>query len=400
MRKKEKWNKVISLGLVAVLTVTLLGGCGNQAGNAGTGGESEADAAASGEQAQGEDLFDFASVSDVVFPLKEKLNLTVFVKSIATGGGTYQDNYVTDWIEEKTNIHLDFVYDLDGDEAKTKLNLLMTDPDSIPDILWTTGWTKAETQSYGQQGLILPLNDYLEDAPNWNKLNESSPARRADLVLSDGNIYTYGDENECFHCLYDNRMWIYKPWVDSLNGGKMPETLDELYDFLVKVKTQDPNGNGKADEIPVSGYLGGWTTDPTVWFINSFLQCDNPLSNTTIDQGAGMVVNADGKIEYAVMKEEYRDALRFLNKIYEEGLVDSQVFTQDGTQFSATMENEENLVALHPGGTMSPEIGKLYGREDGKWQDWEVLEPVEGPNGVRLAARGRSLYFGSAVGIR
>ena len=78
--------------------------------------------------------------------------MTVFVYATTTGGGTYQDNYVTDWIEEKTNIHLDFVYDVDGDDAKTKLNLVMTDPASMPDIFLATNWTKSEVQSYGQQG--------------------------------------------------------------------------------------------------------------------------------------------------------------------------------------------------------------------------------------------------------
>ena len=69
--------------------------------------------------------------------------------------------------------------------------------------------------------------------------------------MSDGNIYTYGDDNECFHCVFQNRMWIYMPWVEKYCDGKVPETTDELYDFLYKVKNEDPNGNGEADEIPM-----------------------------------------------------------------------------------------------------------------------------------------------------
>ena len=53
--------------------------------------------------------------------------------------------------------------------------------------------------------------------------------------------------------------------VEQLNDGHVPETTEELYEYLVKVKTQDPNGNGVNDEIPMTGYLGGWSTDPTVW---------------------------------------------------------------------------------------------------------------------------------------
>lgn len=136
------------------------------------------------------------------------------------GGGTMQDNYVTDWIEEKTNIHLNFVYDVDGDEAKTKLNLVMTDPDSMPDIFLATRWSKAETALYAEQGLILPLDDYLKDATRWNELNEISPMRKGDLVLSDGHIYTYGGDGESFHNNYQNRVWIYKPWVDQLETAR------------------------------------------------------------------------------------------------------------------------------------------------------------------------------------
>lgn len=399
----KMWRKkVLAMTAAAAMAGSLLGGCAGapdasvkEAGEiGGTAAQESSQEQGKDEEAGGGDAFSFASVSDVTFPLKEKLNLTVFT---GTGDGKTQDSYVVGWIEEKTNIHLDFVYDMEGDDAKTKLNLIMTDPSGMPDIFLSTKWTKSEVQSYGEQGLILALNEYLEDAPNWNKLNEESPSRKADLTMSDGNIYTYGTDNECFHCIYQNRMWIYKPWVDQLNDGRMPETTQELYDFLVKVKTQDPNGNGIADEIPMTGYLGGWATDPTVWLINSFVQCNNPISNTNPTIAAGLVVN-DGKIEYAVMKDEYREALRYINKLYEEGLLDNQAFTQDVTQCTALLDNEENLVALHPAGFNIADQKNFAAKQDGRWQDWVALDPVEGPDGVRLAARGVTDYFGSCVG--
>lgn len=346
-----------------------------------------------------EDPFAFESVSDVTFPLAEKLELDVFVYGTGEGGGFYSPNYVTDWIEEKTNVKLNFVYDLDGDDAKTKLNLIMTEPESIPDILLATHWTKSELMSYGSQGLLLPLNEYLEECPNWNTLNEKCLTRKADITMADGQIYCYGDANECFHCMYQNRMWIYKPWVDKLNDGKMPETTDELYEFLKKVKTEDPNGNGKADEIPMTGFIGGWATDPTVWMTNAFLQCNKPLSNTNPTVGAGLVVSEDGKIEYQVMKEEYRDALAYMNKLYEEGLLDSQTFTQDNTQFTAALDNDENIVAVYPGGGVNVDGKNFWANKPGKWQDWTILEPVAGPDGVRLAAKSLTDYYGSCLGV-
>lgn len=388
MRKgKESGKKIVAMTAAAVMAISMLGGCG-------TGGENPE---VGGTSTSGEDAFQFDSVSDVKFPLKEKLTLDVFVYATTTGGGTYQDNYVTDWIEEKTNIHLNFVYDVDGDDAKTKLNLVMTDPDSMPDIFLATNWTKSEVLAYGKQGLLIPLNEYLKDAPNWNALNEASPGREKDITMTDGNIYTYGDDNECFHCLYQNRMWIYKPWVEKLNGGKMPETTEELYEYMKKIKTQDPNGNGKNDEIPMSGYLEGWSTDPTVWLMNSYIQCNNPMSNTNPTIGAGLTVQ-NGKIQYSVMQEEYKKGLEYINKLYQEGLLDPQTFTQDNKQFQAALDSEEPVIGLFPGGACWAGNTELLAHEDGEWQNWEVLAPVEGPDGVRLAAKGITSYFGSAIG--
>nr|WP_288825366.1 DUF3502 domain-containing protein [uncultured Clostridium sp.] len=384
-------KRTVSIIALTAMAVSLLGGCRNSGTKTSAVKTDDAKSEAS------EELLQFKSVKDVTFPLKQKLELTVFVYATATGGGTYQDNYVTDWIEQKTNIHLNYVYDLDGDDAKTKLNLVMTDSASLPDIFLATNWTKSEVQSYGQQGLILPLNDYLKDAPNWNANNEKSPGRKADLTMTDGNIYTYGDENESFHNMFQNRMWIYMPWVDKLNDGKVPQTTDELYDYMKKIKTQDPNGNGAADEIPMTGYIGGWATDPTVWMINSFVQCNNPLSNTNPTVAAGFVVN-NGKIEYNVMKDQYKDALKYMNKLYKEGLLDNQTFTQDNTQFDSALNNADHLVGLYADGGVNADGDNFWAKKPGDWQNWACLEPVAGPDGVRLAARSIATYFGSSIG--
>ena len=396
-RTNKKLKKVTALLTTAAMAATLLAGCGSEGG----GEEEKNKEAANTTESKSETAdgpFDFASVSDVTFPLKEKLTFDVFVYATNTGGGTMQDNYVTDWIEEKTNIHLNFVYDVDGDEAKTKLNLVMTDPENMPDIFLATNWSKAETAIYAEQGLILPLDDYLADAKNWNELNEISPTRKGDLILSDGHIYTYGADGESYHNNYQNRMWIYKPWVDSLNGGKMPETTEELYDFLVKVKTQDPNGNGLNDEIPMTGYIGGWCSDPTVWLINSFVQCNNPLSNTNPTVGAGLAVE-DGKIVYNVMNDAYKEALLYINKLYEEGLLDTQTFTQDANQFKATLNEGDHLVAMHAAGRNRADKANFDSGKDGDWINWTAIEPVAGPEGVRLCTYDANNYFSSARGI-
>ena len=45
-------------------------------------------------------------------------------------------------------------------------------------------------------------------------------------------------------------MMINKTWLDKL-GLEVPSTLGELEEVLKAFKEKDPNGNGKADEIPM-----------------------------------------------------------------------------------------------------------------------------------------------------
>ena len=337
-----------------------------------------------------------SATAEVTFPLEEEITLTAVVLGME-GGVNYQSSYPVQWIKEKTNINLEFIYAGSGDDGKTKLNLMLYGGDKLPDVFINTRWSKAECMLYGQEGLVIPLNEYLENSPNWNKLNELSPARRGDLTMSDGNSYTYGDDNECFHCSHQARMWIYQPWVDLLNDGVIPSTTDELYDFLVKVKTMDPNGNGKADEIPMTGYLDGWATDPFVFISNSFVQNNNFISNENPTIAGGFVIN-DGKVVFNLASDAYRDALRYMNKLYAEGLLDAQTYTQTSDQCNATMDNEDHLVAVMGGGPM-PQNGNFWSQQPGDWQKWTLLPPLKGPDGVQYAFTGLDNYFGTCVGL-
>lgn len=335
--------------------------------------------------------------AESIFPLKEEITLTAFVLGM-DGGVDYTSNYVTQWIKEKTNINLDFTYAVRGNDGKTKLNLLLYSGERLPDIFLATQWSKAETMMYGAEEIVIPLNKYLETAENWNMLNETCPARYGDLVMSDGNIYTYGDVNECFHCSHQARMWIYQPWVDKLNGGVLPTTTEELYDFMNKVKTMDPNGNGKADEIPMTGYLEGWATDPFVFLSNAFVQNNNFISNTNPTIAGGFVVNGEA-IKYNLVSNEYRDAIRYMNKLFKEGLLDPQTYTQTSDQCNATMKNEDHLVAVMAGGPMPQNNPEFWARQPGNWQNWTILPPLKGPDGVQLAYTALDTYYGSAVGL-
>lgn len=217
---KEKMTKRM-LGCLLAALLFLAGCSSGGTENSNTQGSSSSESMSTASKDKSPEA------EPVTFPLKEKQTLTAFVITpFAGSNGDYQDNWVTSILEEQENIRIDFQTCASGEDGKTKLNLLMASGDTLPDILLATKWTKAETMLYGQQGLIIPLNDYLEDCENWNRLNEECPARLGQLTMADGNVYSYGNTNETLHSMYQARMWIYKPWVEKLMGGKMPTTTE------------------------------------------------------------------------------------------------------------------------------------------------------------------------------
>ena len=113
MKKMKIFKKTLALLLALTLTSASLAGCGAGEGS-GADSAKNADSTKTTVNADS-DAFKFDSPKDVVFPLKEKLTLKVFVNNPDQSVTSYQDTWVNDWIEEQTNIHLDYVYDLTGD---------------------------------------------------------------------------------------------------------------------------------------------------------------------------------------------------------------------------------------------------------------------------------------------
>lgn len=381
MKKLMKKLTAAALALSMALSMTA---CGTTSSETETPGAT-AEGAESTGAAQGE---------KITFPLEEKVEFTVFVKN-DDAAISYNDNWVTDWVEEQTNVKLNFI-EAAGEEAETKLNLMMAGGEDLPDFFMSTGWSKAQTMMYASEGLIIPLNQYLEGAENWNRLNEESPLRRDDLVFPDGNIYSYGFDNEAFHMNYQAKMWFYKPWLDELNDGKVPTTTEELYEYLKKVKESDPNGNGKADEIPLTGHIqGGSGADPLTFLTNAFLENNNQIAGATVTPGRGFIVN-NGKIEFQLNKPEYRDALEYFNQLNSEGLLDPQAFTQSKDDWKALFQQDTNLVAVAT--NYSFPCG-FDGTEDGPWTQWVAAAPMKGPDGVQLSAYYADNYFHRGMGI-
>ncbi|GGH81326.1 putative aldouronate transport system substrate-binding protein [Pullulanibacillus pueri] len=193
------------------------------------------------------------------------------------------------------------------------------------------------------------------------------PGVKDAITTPDGDIYSLPQVNDCYHCSMSEKMWVYKPWLDKL-GLKIPTTTDEFTAMLKAFKTQDPNGNGKADEIPLSGMKNSWHEDIAGFLMNPFIYSD-------------MFVK-DGKIQVPYNTPEWQEGLKYLHQLYADGLIYSGSFTQDSEQFMKLGENPGTpILGVAVAATRST-FADIS--DKGRGNDYVVVPPLKGPDGNRV----------------
>lgn len=349
-------NKWIKVNAYLVTVFVLLSGC-----TSSSPGESSQE----NQPAEGQ-------VSDAgVFPITEKpATLKVMVKANPLVED-FAANRFSKWLEEKTNIKVEWEV-VPEKSAQDKLNLVLASGD-YPDVIMGFGVSPAQQLIYGSQGVFLPLNKYIDQyGVETKKMFQENDYIKGLISAPDGNIYSLPQVNQCYHCSVPNKMWIYKPWLDKL-GLKLPTTTDELYEVLKAFKEKDPNGNGKADEIPLAGSIIGGS------------QIDLFLMNAFIYNNSNHLLLQNGKIDVAFNKPEWKEGLQYLHKLYTNKLLDPQTFSQDDKQLKQLGENPDvPILGVAPAQNMGV-FTQFFG-SSGRWLEYVAVPPLKGPKGVQLAS--------------
>lgn len=311
-----------------------------------------------------------------VYPIvDEKVTISAFVvqsprvEDLTTNDATIE-------MENKTNIHLDMIV-VPQAVAKEKKQLLLASGD-YPEIFLSGDFTNEDILVYGaKQGIFIPLNDLIEKyGVNVKRAEEDIPGFLNDLTAPDGKIYGIPSVDECYHCSYNPKLWINTEWLDKL-GLDIPETTEEFYQVLKAFKTQDPNGNGIADEIPLSGSPKGWYSTTEHFLMNAFIFDDGATTNQEY-----FFQVKDGTLDFVADKPQWREGLRYMNRLFMEGLFDPAAFTQDGSQLKQIGNNSDAVIlgataAGHPGVFVNLSPDKP------RHKQYTSVAPLKGPEGVR-----------------
>src|SRR5699024_9357115 len=146
-----------------------------------------------------------------------------------------------------------------------------------------------------------------------------------------------------------------------------PETTEEFYEYLKAVKENDLNGEG--NEIPLSSVAE--MSRIIHWISGAFGVHNKGQLHTLVDEDL-----ETGEIRFTPTSDEYKEMLEYLNKLYEDELIEQNIYSLEVDQHLAhAAENRYGAVQFY-----NPV--ELYGEEIGG--QFIPGNALEGPGGHKM----------------
>lgn len=314
-------NKKVALLLSFLMVLTVAAGCTSQKeeGAAPTPGGPEGRA---------------GGLNETGYPIVDE---PITLKLMGAKGplqGNWEDMSFFREMEALTNIR--FTFDTPPKaNYDDKKNLIFASGD-YPDLFFGGQLSTSDEVNYGSQGVLIPLEGLIEQyAPNVKRMLEEHPDVRRSITTADGHIYSLPKVSHVWRVLIW-KMWINQPWMERVGAESPPQTTDELYALLKRFKENDANGNGVDDEIPMTSFI----SDPNGLNMgfDTILAAFGELRN-----GDGIAVKGD-QVVFTALEPGYKAYLEFMNKLYAEGLIDSEFLVH--TRQQAIAKGKEGRVGI------------------------------------------------------
>ncbi len=366
-----KFKKTGCFILVFMMVLSLLlAGCKKDGVDEGQGKTTAADSGETKQDGKTEKTEDDSNMIGNMYKtglpiVKEKVTLKVVAKLRAIHGD-FNEMPVLKELEEKTNVHIEWDQ-IPSEMYNEKKSLLLAGGD-LPDAFFGP-WAlkKEDLYNFGPNGTFIAIEELIKQyAPNLTEIFKTHPLTKKVATLPDGHIY--GTIYAQMNGLVDGRdnMFMYKPWLEKLNL-KVPDSIDEFYEVLKAFKTQDPNENGKPDEIPFSFMLN----HPNCSIYSLYGMFGR------VDNKDHMVVE-DDRIIYTPMHKEWMQGTQYFHKLFKEGLFDEEALVHDYKMYTSKGKTPEVIL----GSYITWNDFDVAGME--RKDDYVIVPPMKGISGERI----------------
>jgi len=287
---------------------------------------------------------------------KEPVTITIL-----HGKGTNfpEQNQISEEINKRTGVNVKFI-SAEYADMETRINTAIASGD-IPDIIENPN--KRSIAEMAENGVIRPLDDLLKE--HGQGILENKGEFLKGPVTVDGQIYAipraWG---------FGNALALRKDWLDKLKL-EVPKTLDDYYKVLDAFVNQDPDGNGKKDTVGVGTVI---SFDATM---HHFFNAHGAPFKT------GKYI--DGQVVAWPLQPGWLDAVKFMNKLYHDGLMEPEFATMPFMQeFEKLWNGKVGAFEFFPTGTTQNWVSRYVEEPKPEF----VYTVIKGPNG-----EGGSLKF-------
>ena len=306
-------------------------------------------------------------------PAAEPIKITMY----------YSDNptlpYMDSWLAmvetaKLANIDLTVEAIPNGTDFTTKVSLALNTLENCPDVILyqeTTG----ERASQCLNGSVVPISDYPEWTPNFNAMMEKLGLTDAvnGLSLMDGKRYYMPALRESAQ--YDGGLILRADYLEA-KGFDAPKTFDDLYEILKAYKEDYP------DSYPLTHLVA-----PYVTYRMTMPAYGTALGKSCDPKATVLYWNREIKeYELSAFSEATREYLRFMSKLYEEGLLDpEQAPIIDDAVWSSKMTTGYSMATY----AYYDQIGGLEAASEIEGYDLQMYAPLAGPVGAHHQPKSR-----------
>jgi len=252
----------------------------------------------------------------------EPVDIVLWAQATVTEAGPPPDDWIAyDVIRETLGINLTYVILPTGSDGEAVLNASAA-ANELPDLFQMVSAAndpRSTLYRLVQLGLIAPVEDLMPLMPQRVATHYNDPLLIS-LVTFDGHQYGLPEPPPLPR---REGLVIRQDWLTAL-GLEPPTTLEELFEVAVAFTEQDPDGNGRDDTYGLGGFLNGQGLGTRFDFIFGGFGVPGVWNFTDPDDFA-----------LNVREQAYPDALSFMSRLVEAGVIDPDWPTLSRDDFRA-----------------------------------------------------------------
>lgn len=360
MRKKVRW--LVSLLLLAAMLAGTLAGCG-KTGDEGNSGKDNGNTGQQGSQETGDKD---GTQTDAGSGEKESFKVAT-VRWTDAWPVDFLESGVMKELEDQAGVDIEWQVYYAGDWSEQKSLLLASEdlPDAFLGSICLTAADVAQNKSY-----FVDLTDLIEpNMPNLTAAMEQAPELKAVATGRDGRLWSLPKKLPMRPEVCGTVMYINQDWLDNL-GLAVPKTYLELEEVLEKFVAEDADGDGDpSNEFGITGAAG------TAVLSGDLRNLLLPFGTMVSRDNNYMGLNGEGNPVFMPIEENYKEAVKWMRRMYEKGIIDPEYFTQESSMATAKRQAEGgSRVGWLSGWTADAEAGMNV-------DQFTLLEALEGPDG-------------------